>query len=181
MLKRYQIFSGMLAIIALTTGVAVSVAQADDDGDEGRGEGYERKYGGENRGRPVQPTQANAKWRQECSSCHIAYAPGLLPAESWRKVMAGLDKHFGTDASLTPEENREITDFLVRNASNRWSALTAPLRITESAWFKRKHDGHEIPPGVWKDARVKSAANCGACHMQAESGNFSERNIRMPR
>lgn len=182
MLKRYQTFSSVLAVVALTMGVAASVAQADDDRDEGRGERrYSEKYGGENRGKPVQPAHLNARWRQECASCHVAYAPGLLPAESWRKVMAGLDKHFGTDASLTPQENKEITDFLVSNASNRWSAPTAPLRITEGGWFKRKHDSHEVPPSLWKDARVKSAANCGACHTQAESGDFSERNIRMPR
>lgn len=182
MLKRNQYFYGVFAVAVLTMSVAISVAQADDDRDDRRGEmKYGGKYGGENRGKPVQPAQLNAKWRQECSSCHIAYAPGLLPAESWRKVMAGLDKHFGSDASLTVQESKEITGFLVANASNRWSAPTAPLKITESAWFKRKHDGHEISPSVWKNPLVKSPANCGACHTQAESGDFSERNIRMPK
>ena len=28
---------------------------------------------------------------------------------------------------------------------------------------------------------VKSAANCGACHTQADNGDFNERNIRTPR
>lgn len=182
MLKRNQYVAGVFAVAVLTMGVAISVAQADDDErDERRSAGYGEKYGGENRGKPVQPAQVNAKWRQECSSCHIAYAPGLLPAESWRKVMAGLDKHFGTDASLTAQESKEITGYLVGNASNRWNAPTSPLKITESAWFKRKHDGHEIPPSVWKNPLVKSPANCGACHTQAESGDFSERNIRMPK
>ncbi|OGS92195.1 MAG: cytochrome C [Gallionellales bacterium GWA2_60_18] len=181
MSNRYRNFSILFSAVLLAMGVAASAVQADDDRDEGRGDGYGRKYGGENRGKPVQPARLNAKWQQECSSCHIAYAPGLLPAESWRKVMAGLDKHFGTDASLTAQESKEITDWLVSNASNRWSAPTSPLKITDGAWFKRKHDGHEISPSVWKKPQVKSPANCGACHTQAESGDFSERNIRMPR
>src|SRR3990170_4941454 len=96
---------GVLAVVAIVLGVAASAAQADDR--------HDRKYGGVNRGKPVQPAQTNAKWRQECASCHIAYAPGLLPAESWRKVMAGLDKHFGSDASLDAGDNKEITAFLV--------------------------------------------------------------------
>lgn len=175
----------MLAVALLAMGVTMSAAQADDDRDEKyggmSGEKYSGKYGGENRGKPVQPAQTNAKFQQECSTCHIAYAPGLLPAESWRKVMTGLDKHFGSDASLTDQENKEITAFLVNNASNRWSAPTAPLRITEAAWFKRKHDSHEILPAVWKNPLVKSPANCAACHLQAERGDFSERNIRMPK
>ena len=176
----------MIAVALLAISVTMPAAQADDDDDDERyggkyGETHSGKYGGENRGKPLQPAQTNAKFQQECSDCHIAYAPGLLPAESWRKMMAGLDKHFGSDASLDAGDNKEISAFLVNNASNRWSASTAPLRISEAAWFKRKHDDHEINPNVWKNPKVKSPANCGACHPQAERGDFSERNIRMPR
>lgn len=167
-----------LVVALLATGIAAPAAHADDDD---RYEGHSGKYGGENRGKPLQPAQSNAKFQQECASCHIAYAPGFLPAESWRKIMAGLDKHFGTDASVDAQDNKEITAYLVNNASNRWSAPTAPLRITDSAWFKRKHDAHEISPGVWKRASVKSPANCGACHPQAERGRFNEHDIEIPR
>jgi hypothetical protein len=141
----------------------------------------EGKYNGEDRGRPVQPTQLNAKWQQECASCHLAFPPGLLPGASWRKVMSGLDKHFGVDASLSPQEAAEITDFLVKNASNRWSANTAPARITDSAWFKSKHNEREIAPAVWKRAAVKSPANCLACHSGADKGNFDENSIKIPK
>ena len=139
------------------------------------------KYGGENRGKPLQPAQVNAKWQQECGSCHIAYAPGLLPAESWRKLMSGLDKHFGDDASLTAQESKEITTFLVNNASNRWSANTAPLRITESAWFKTKHNNREIAPDTWKRPSVKGPANCQACHVDAAKADFNEHRITIPK
>jgi hypothetical protein len=141
----------------------------------------EGKYNGEDRGRPVQLTQLNAKWQQECASCHMAFPPGLLPGASWRKVMSGLDKHFGADASLSPQEATEITDFLVKNASNRWSANTAPERITDSAWFKSKHNEREIAPAVWKRAAVKSPANCLACHSGADKGNFDEHSIKIPK
>ncbi len=72
-------------------------------------------------------------------------------------------------------------DFLVNNASNRWRAPTAPLRITETAWFQRKHDSHEIRPEIWKRAAVKSPANCAACHPGAGKGDFEEDRIRIPR
>ncbi len=138
------------------------------------------RYGGEDRGKPLQLAQVNAKWQQECGSCHIAYAPGLLPAESWRKIMSGLDKHFGDDAALTAAENKEITAFLVNNASNRWSAKTAPLRITESIWFKTKHNSREIAPDTWKRPSVKSPANCQACHLDAAKADFNEDRIKIP-
>ncbi|MBI3478956.1 MAG: diheme cytochrome c [Nitrosomonadales bacterium] len=167
-------------------GISLSAAQADDDREEGyrsagNSDKHGGKYGGENRGSSLQTIQANAKWKQECSNCHIAYVPGLLPAESWRKLMAGLDKHFGSDATLDASDAKEITAYLVDNASNRWRAPTAPLRITESAWFKSKHDSHEISPAVWKNPRVKSPANCQACHSGAEKGDFSEDKVRIPK
>lgn len=154
---------------------ASAAALADSDNYGGKGD----KYGGENRGKPVLPYQSNSKWKQECGSCHMAFAPGLLPAESWRKMMGGLDKHFGTDAALTARENHEITDFLVKNASKRWRAHNAPLRITETIWFQRKHD--ELAAAVWQRASIKSAANCVACHLDADKGDFEEHRVRIPR
>ena len=63
------------------------------------------KYNGEDRGRPLLPSQVNAKWQQECASCHMAFPPGLLPAASWKKMMSGLDQHFGADASIKSRSN----------------------------------------------------------------------------
>ena len=139
------------------------------------------KYDGEDRGKPVMPSTANAKFVQECAGCHMAFPPGLLPAASWTKMMMGLDKHFDVDASVTPAEATEITNFLVKNASNRWTATTAPLRITDSVWFKTKHSSREVAPAVWKRASIKSASNCMACHTGAEKGDFNEHNIRIPK
>jgi Dihaem cytochrome c len=136
---------------------------------------------GEDRGQPVQPAQASAMWQKECSACHMAFQPSLLPAESWRKVMAGLDKHFEVDASLSAQDAGEITAFLVAHASNRWRAKTAPLRITESGWFKAKHDAREIAPAVWKRPAVKGPSNCVACHGGAEKGEFDEKKVRIPK
>lgn len=134
-----------------------------------------------------------AKWKAECSSCHIAYPPGYLPERSWRKLMTGLDKHFGENAGLDAVTVREITDYLVSNSAEKSSdrrasrflgsvpAGAVPLRITETPYFRRKHDDHEISPEVWKRPKVGSPANCIACHVGAEKGDFSERNVKIPR
>ncbi len=155
----------IFSIAILLMGVMMSVAHAEDDDDEDE----------------HMPVAKNALWQSECGSCHVAYPPRLLPAESWRAVMSGLDKHFGTDASLDPAAAREISAFREKNAgSRRYEASAKPLlRITETRWFRREHD--EVSERVWKNPKVKSAANCAACHIQAESGNYSEHNIRIPR
>ena len=151
----------------------VPLAAGADDDDEGR---YGQWVSGA--GRPVTP---NPRWQTECGSCHIAYAPGLLPADSWRRIMSGLDKHFGTDASLTAQEKDEITGFLVGHAATRTSESAPALRITQTGWFKDKHASHEVPPSVWNRPAVKSRSNCGACHADAAKGNFEERGVTLPR
>lgn len=119
-------------------------------------------------------TASNAKWQAECGSCHIAYPPQLLPAETWRKIMNGLDKHFGSDATLDPAAAADIGAFLAANAARgkrAWRAGSA-LRITETAWFRKEH--RKISDARWKSQKVKSAANCAACHAGAERGEYDD-------
>lgn len=120
----------------------------------------------------------NAAYRAECGSCHVAYPPALLGAEVWHTIMQGLNQHFGTDASVSDDKRAEITAYLAGASGGKRGAATT-LRITESQWFRKEHA--EIAAVTWKLPAVKSAANCEACHRQANSGDFSERNIRVPR
>ena len=115
------------------------------------------------------PATANAKWEEECSPCHMAFQPGLMQAEFWEYIMSGLEKHFGRDASLDEEDAKEITAFLVENASTRWNYSPVPTRIREAKWFKKRHDQHE---NAWDDPLVKTSANCIACHKNAAKGDF---------
>lgn len=127
------------------------------------------------------PANPPAVFVNECASCHMAFSPRLLPAESWNRVMNGLSKHYGVDASLTDSQATEIRRWLTANAANGGKQSTPPPedRITKSAWFIKKH--HEISPATWARASIKSAANCAACHSQAEKGLFDERHIRIPK
>jgi hypothetical protein len=120
----------------------------------------------------------NSTWKTECSACHVAYPPRLLPASSWRAVMGGLDKHFGADASLDPAAAAEIAAFLERNAGPD-RGLATSLRITDTQWFLRKH--RKIPGTVWARLAVKSPANCSACHPGADSGHYDDDTVTVPR
>lgn len=124
----------------------------------------------------------NPAYQSECSACHVAYPPQLLSAVSWRAVMDGLGKHFGSDASLDPAAHAEILRYLEANAGRRDTAAAGKpqLRITETRWFVHEHS-EELPRDIWKHPAVKSAANCAACHTAAEKGDFSERTLRLPK
>lgn len=120
-------------------------------------------------------------YQQECGACHVAYPPGMLPAASWQRLMGNLPRHFGTDASLDAPAQKDVAAWIVANAGTYRRVREEPPqdRITRSAWFIRKHD--EISAAAWKVPAVKSAANCVACHPQAEKGNFNEHDVRIPR
>ncbi len=124
---------------------------------------------------------ANPAWKSECGSCHVAYPPQLLGAPSWRTIMSGLDRHFGVDASVDAASAAAIGTFLEANAASERSKRSDPsaLRITETRWFRHEHA--DIAAATWTGPKVRSAANCGACHGGAESGDYSERSVRVPR
>ncbi len=126
------------------------------------------------------PANVPKLYMQECAACHTAYTPGLLPAASWHRIMGGLNKHYGADASLEPAQVAALSKWLDANAGTYKRVATAPPqdKITLSPWFERKH--RKISPAVWKDPRVKSAANCSACHSGADKGDFDDDSIRMP-
>lgn len=190
-----------LLVIATVVAASVTLLADDDDDDEHEGHRVYRenqireKATGEKTIRSdflrgLAPVATNAKWKTECSSCHMLYHPGLLPERSWKKLMGGLDQHFGENASLDAKTRDEITKFLVENAADRSSARRSrkidasipagetPIRITSTRYFIYKHD--EVRDSVWKLPKVGSKANCVACHKDAESGYFNEHDVRIP-
>lgn len=132
----------------------------------------------------------HAVFEAECGACHLAYPPGLLPATSWTRIMAGLEQHFGESATLAPAVVADIRAYLVAHAADvqgmEWrrgedadrAVQGAPLRITETAWFAHEHD--EITATIWRRPAIGSLANCGACHRDAATRGFDEHRIRIP-
>jgi mono/diheme cytochrome c family protein len=131
-------------------------------------------------GGSTMPRNVPLAYTQECVACHIAYPPGMLPARSWQRIMSGLDKHYGTDASLDAATVTQLNQWLQTHAATYTRVKEEPPqdRITRSAWFERKH--RNIDPAVWKHASVKSAANCAACHTGASQGQYDDDKLRFP-
>ena len=169
---------GVLATVGTLSLLAFSLPS----GGEARGDG-----GGDD----LMPRLTHKAWQQECASCHLAYSPALLPRASWQRMMGGLEQHFGENASLDPATQADILRFLEANAADsgrsrmgdkvmqRMDPKATPLRITETTWFVKKHD--EVPRTSWTRKSVGSAANCAACHRQAEKGVFDEDTVRIPK
>lgn len=135
--------------------------------------------------------QLESLYKRECSSCHMAYQPELLPRRSWTKMMNTLKNHFNVDATLDPREQRAVTIYLtsnagdVKNGSKYFARMAGsiaddktPLRITQTPYFLKEH--RKIPQRLVKQKEVRSFSNCNACHSTAEKGVYSERAINIP-
>ncbi len=161
----------------------------DDDDDD---DDHDHKYGREDKhnfSRFSGP--APQVFKEECGECHMVYPSAFLPERSWRKMMSGLEDHFGDNAELDAETNQIITDYLVSNSadatrSGRSSKFyrsirrsDTPLRISEIPYFVNEHD--EVPNRLVKgNPKVNSFSNCQACHQDAEKGSFDEDDINIP-
>lgn len=141
-------------------------------------------------GEAVTPV-TNETYAAECGSCHFAYPPGLLPARSWRALLAGLDNHFGENAELAADIRARISEYLASDAADHSPARVSkgitrsvaegqtPLRISELRYVQRRHD--ELPPGLLRDnPQVAGPGDCSACHTRAASGVFEEHSVRIP-
>ena len=130
--------------------------------------------------RRAMPPSVLPAYLQECASCHVAYPPGLLPVHSWQRLMGGLEGHYGSDASLDAKTAQQISAWLQAHAGTYRRVGEEPRedRITQSAWFERKH--RKLDPEVWRLASVRSAANCPACHAAADRGLFGDHDLRLP-
>ena len=133
----------------------------------------------------------NQLYIKECGSCHFPYQPGLLPANSWNKMMVNLDKHFGTDATLTDEDFVTLSKYLNDNSaeknmqykrSNRIVSSLLPGQVADSIsttpYMIKKHK--DIRKDLITQPDVKGLFNCMACHTTADKGIYSERAINIP-
>ncbi len=171
MTKRLILLAGTMLVFS------VNVVMADDD------------RGWASRGPDVSPV-SNKRYESECGACHFAYQPGLLPAQSWKKLMGSLADHFGENAELDSETQDQLTTYLVEGSAERSETrrsakilrslgAESPLRITDVPYIRYKHN--EIPTRLIRgNPDVRSLSHCAACHTRAVKGSYAEREIHIP-
>jgi Dihaem cytochrome c len=135
---------------------------------------------------------SNPTYVNECGACHFVYLPGLLPARSWRAIMAKANNdHFGESLSLSPDVAREIEQYLASNAADRsnyrgasailyrLSDSATPSRITALPVMRQRH---AVVRKLMAERQelVHSLTNCNACHEKAVTGSFAYEEIVVP-
>lgn len=157
---------------------------------------YFQGYLGASADSPYTPYQQSALpgselWIEECSDCHSAYHPSLLPARSWETLFKQQNEHFGDDLDLDDSVVAELTTYAIENSAentmieaawkinNSIAGDNVPLRITETPYWEDKHN--EITELTWEHKEVRNKGNCAACHLDADAGTFQDSAMRIPR
>lgn len=184
---RKAIAAALLAAGA-TLALASGRGEHEKRGEHGEREGRHRRREREPRAQAAADAEGRALYHKECGACHLAFPPGLLPAESHRRILAGLERHFGENAELDPEVRIRLERWLVGDAAGAGAGRGSqagtgsggepPMRITETPYFRRKHRG--IGARVVARPSVRSLANCGACHPGAGDWDFDDDRAKIP-
>ncbi len=129
----------------------------------------------------------SATYVKECGSCHFPYQAGLLPERSWRRIMGTLADHFGENAEVKVSERDAITTYLAAGAADHAQNVRSrevmaslkdsdvPTRVTAVLYTGGIHGGF-LDPKFLGIPRVKTLADCAACHPKAQQGRFVHRN-----
>ncbi|MCB2186814.1 MAG: diheme cytochrome c [Deltaproteobacteria bacterium] len=157
---------------------------------DGRHEREEREHQ-ERHGRSRSGAAVNPLYQERCGGCHLAYQPWLLPVASWNLLLGRLPEHFGEQVELSPADRQSLGAYLAAEAVDQASGEIprkirrrlgsgVPERITESAYWRHKHEDDDLPAGVFARKSVGSPANCQACHPGAAQGDYDDDRVRIP-
>ncbi|WP_225894679.1 diheme cytochrome c [Leptolyngbya sp. O-77] len=116
----------------------------------------------------VVPTQLQLGQRlyfQNCSGCHFAPPPEVMPLQSWAAILQ-TPQHYGVVITPLQDPARRIMWNYVR-ASSRSIVQneTVPSRFAQSRYMRALHPGVELPEPL-------SFGSCISCHPAAIDFNF---------
>jgi hypothetical protein len=133
-------------------------------------------------------------YMKECGTCHFPYSPGLLPARSWARQLDRMAtaKHFGESVELRADTRAKIQEYLTRNAADvspyegsrtfmeRVSASQTPYRLADMPLFREMHTVMHEVINTKPKVKVRTLANCDACHRRAAEGSFGNDELYIP-
>lgn len=161
-----QGFMGVgLAVVALGLFFVFGMSWADGKGRTKRGhdEKSERSENHKNKRKAALITATDATFIQTCGSCHLAYAPDLLPLASWKNILNHPENHFGEELVIDPNDLLKIMSYIEHNAADKMNTELSKkimringrnllMRITDVPYIKAKHKKQKLVP------------DCTVCH-----------------
>jgi len=104
---------------------------------------------------------------RECSSCHIAPSPAIMPTQTWATLLVRAD-HYGVEITpLRPPVLDLVWDYVQFSSRPIRSTEPTPTRIRDSQYFRALH------PRV-ESSQPFNLSSCLGCHPGVEQYNFRD-------
>ncbi|MDV3000193.1 MAG: hypothetical protein N5P05_001799 [Chroococcopsis gigantea SAG 12.99] len=103
---------------------------------------------------------------ENCAGCHVPFPPGVLPSESWLKIMENPGKHYGVEVpNIIRLTQRLIWEYLKAFSRPLVADEPVPVYIAQSRYFKALHPRVTLPESV-------NHQSCVVCHLNAASYDY---------
>lgn len=102
---------------------------------------------------------------ENCSTCHLAVPPAVLPTQTWQRLLQD-SQHYGVTIKPLVDPPRLLVWNYLRTFSrplNKQEEI--PYRTEESRFFKALHPQVKLP-------RPTNLSSCISCHPGANEFNF---------
>jgi hypothetical protein len=102
---------------------------------------------------------------ENCSTCHIAIPPAVLPTQTWKNLLLD-SQHYGTQLKPLVDPPRILVwKYLSTFSRPLQTDEDIPYRVTSSRYFKALHPRVKIPSSL-------QIGGCVSCHPSAADFNF---------
>ncbi|MBH8578463.1 cytochrome C [Nostocaceae cyanobacterium CENA369] len=114
---------------------------------------------------PAQYQLGQQLYLENCSSCHIALPPAVLPTQTWKNLLED-SQHYGAQLQPLVDPPRILVwRYLSTFSRTQLSDEATPYRVNNSRYFKALHPKVDLP-------RPVQIGSCVSCHPSASEYNF---------
>lgn len=114
---------------------------------------------------PAQYQLGQELYLENCSSCHIALPPAVLPTQTWKNILQD-SEHYGVQLKPFVDPPRLLVwRYLSTFSRPQQKDEQTPYRVNNSRYFKALHPRVKLP-------RPVGVNSCASCHLGADEYNF---------
>ncbi len=114
---------------------------------------------------PAQYQLGQQLYLENCSTCHIALPPSVLPNQTWKNLLQD-SQHYGVQIKPLIDPPRILVwKYLAAFSRPLQQEEETPYRVNSSRYFKALHPKVKLPSPV-------QIGSCVSCHPSAADFNF---------
>jgi Dihaem cytochrome c len=114
---------------------------------------------------PAQYQLGQELYLENCSSCHLAIPPSVLPTQTWKNLLEDT-QHYGIQIKPLVDPPRLLVwRYLSTFSRVQLKDEETPYRVNDSRYFKALHPKVKLPKPV-------QVSSCVTCHPSASDFNF---------